>query len=184
MTDQKPTGVFVQFPLAEAQVSACSDARAKAGVEQGKPTTTSTFEAALLAIGTPVQGGELGVVDYFEYAPEYHDQGMGCGLEDRNIHDRYEAMSYGWDQALERACSEFPETVLQSDALAKLAEKDAEIARLREALESLENANNNLCFMRSNDTYQSMMRDGCGDLLAKLDDARRAAREALKDGAA
>ena len=71
-----------------------------------------------------------------------------------------------------------------TEAQAQIAARDAEILRLREALESLENANNNLCFMRSNDTYQSMMRDGCGDLLAKLDDARRAAREALKGGAA
>lgn len=34
--------------------------------------------------------------------PEYHDQGMGCGLEDRGIFDRYQAMAYGWDEALER----------------------------------------------------------------------------------
>jgi hypothetical protein len=38
--------------------------------------------------------------------PEYHIQGMGCGLEDRNITDRYEAMQHGWDQALERVYSE------------------------------------------------------------------------------
>jgi hypothetical protein len=38
--------------------------------------------------------------------PEYHEQGMGCGLEDRNITDRYEAMSFGWEQAMERAESE------------------------------------------------------------------------------
>jgi len=41
-----------------------------------------------------------------EHEPEYHDQGMGCGLEDRNITDRYEAMSHGWDQASERIFSE------------------------------------------------------------------------------
>ena len=34
--------------------------------------------------------------------PEYSYDGMGCGLEDRNITDRYEAMKYGWDEALER----------------------------------------------------------------------------------
>lgn len=38
--------------------------------------------------------------------PEYHHQGMGCGLEDRNITDRYEAMQYGWDQAMERVYGE------------------------------------------------------------------------------
>lgn len=40
--------------------------------------------------------------------PEYHEQGMGCGLEDRNITDRYEAMAHGWECALERQVEEFP----------------------------------------------------------------------------
>jgi hypothetical protein len=35
--------------------------------------------------------------------PDYHEQGMGCGLEDRGITDRYEAMRYGWDEALGKA---------------------------------------------------------------------------------
>mgnify|MGYP000104857872 CR=1 FL=1 len=35
--------------------------------------------------------------------PDYHEQGMGCGLEDRGITDRYEAMRYGWDEALRKA---------------------------------------------------------------------------------
>ncbi|CAG4900477.1 hypothetical protein [Paraburkholderia saeva] len=33
--------------------------------------------------------------------PEYSYDGMGCGLEDRNITDRYDAMKYGWDEAIE-----------------------------------------------------------------------------------
>ena len=41
--------------------------------------------------------------------PEYHDQGMGCGLEDRGIHDRYQAMEYGWEQAVERCIERIPE---------------------------------------------------------------------------
>lgn len=35
-------------------------------------------------------------------APEYHHSGMGCGLEVRNIHNRYEAMQHGWDSVIER----------------------------------------------------------------------------------
>lgn len=34
--------------------------------------------------------------------PDYHSHGMGCGLEDRNITDRYEAMLHGWEKAIER----------------------------------------------------------------------------------
>ncbi|EPZ3939675.1 hypothetical protein ACXNA4_002253 [Klebsiella pneumoniae] len=34
--------------------------------------------------------------------PQYHAEGMGCGLEDRCITDRYDACRYGWDEAMER----------------------------------------------------------------------------------
>lgn len=42
------------------------------------------------------------VPNEFDDWPEYHPEGMGCGLEDRGIHDRYEAMRYGWEQAIEQ----------------------------------------------------------------------------------
>lgn len=38
--------------------------------------------------------------------PQYHDEGMGCGLEDRDITDRYDACRYGWDEAMERVYGE------------------------------------------------------------------------------
>ena len=34
---------------------------------------------------------------------EYHSHAMGCGLEDRFIEDRYEAMSYGWNEGMDAA---------------------------------------------------------------------------------
>jgi len=39
---------------------------------------------------------------YGDYPLDYHQQGMGCGLEDRGIHDRYEAMRHGWDCGVEQ----------------------------------------------------------------------------------
>lgn len=38
--------------------------------------------------------------------PQYHDEGMGCGLEDRNITDRYDACYYGWNETMERVYGE------------------------------------------------------------------------------
>lgn len=38
--------------------------------------------------------------------PDYQYDGMGCGIEDRGIADRYEAARYGWDEAMERIYSE------------------------------------------------------------------------------
>ncbi|MFT9070305.1 MAG: hypothetical protein ABF446_08410 [Acetobacter orientalis] len=85
MTDQKPTGVFVRLPLSNEQL--------------GKLLAPiGPLNERLLAIGTPVAGGELEVVCYS------HEIGNTGSL------------------------------VRQSDAIAKLAEKDAEIVRLREGL--------------------------------------------------
>ncbi len=44
--------------------------------------------------------------------PEYHCEAMGCGLEDRNITDRYEAMRHGWDCAIERMFEQIPDGTL------------------------------------------------------------------------
>jgi hypothetical protein len=38
--------------------------------------------------------------------PTYHTQGMGCGLEDRCINDRYEAMAHGWNSLADRVHDE------------------------------------------------------------------------------
>ena len=41
--------------------------------------------------------------------PDYHWEAMGCGLEDRNITDRYEAMKHGWDCAMDRMFEQISE---------------------------------------------------------------------------
>lgn len=41
--------------------------------------------------------------------PDYHAIGMGCGLEDRNITDRYEAMHHGFELAVEKSFESFPQ---------------------------------------------------------------------------
>jgi len=43
--------------------------------------------------------------------PDYHSQGMGCGLEDRDITDRYDAMLHGWEKAIERVAESYPDFV-------------------------------------------------------------------------
>jgi hypothetical protein len=39
----------------------------------------------------------------------YHHEGMGCGIEDRGITDRYVACEHGWDCAMERVAEWIPE---------------------------------------------------------------------------
>lgn len=43
--------------------------------------------------------------------PEYHHEGMGCGLEDRGITDRYEACQYGFEQAVEQMACMLPDVL-------------------------------------------------------------------------
>ena len=64
--------------------------------------------------------------------PDYLAEGMGCGLEDRNITNRYEAMRYGWEEAIERCAESLPEELYTHapDASAIIAAKDAKIAEL------------------------------------------------------
>ena len=77
--------------------------------------------------------------------PNYHYEAMGCGLEDRNITDRYEAMQYGWECAISRIFEQIPDeplyTTPQPDRTAELeqlrqqvAEKDEVIAEAGEML--------------------------------------------------
>ena len=46
-----------------------------------------------------------------ELRPEYHQQGMGCGIEDRNIINRYDAAEFGWDRCIDRFEQCLPEYI-------------------------------------------------------------------------
>ena len=48
----------------------------------------------------------IDTVTNLDNEPQYHAEGMGCGLEDRGITDRYDACRYGWDEAMERIYGE------------------------------------------------------------------------------
>lgn len=65
--------------------------------------------------------------------PEYHEQGMGCGVEDRGFQlDGYSACSYGWDSAMDRIYSEvipgtLPETPATDAAIANIQAQGVEM---------------------------------------------------------
>ncbi|EPK7747160.1 hypothetical protein [Klebsiella pneumoniae] len=59
--------------------------------------------------------------------PQYHSEGMGCGLEDRGITDRYDACRYGWDEAMERVYGE----VIPNTEELEFPATDAVLAELR-----------------------------------------------------
>lgn len=49
--------------------------------------------------------------------PELHSQALGCGVEDRNIHDRYEAAEYGWQDGVDKAIERVPEQVYDAEQM-------------------------------------------------------------------
>ena len=64
--------------------------------------------------------------------PEYHDQGMGCGVEDRGLQrDAYGACAYGWESAMDRMYSEvipdsLPETPATNAAIVEIEARGVE----------------------------------------------------------
>lgn len=105
-------GVFVRLPLSDEQITKLYNPK-KSGNEN------------LLAIGTPVTGRELEVVCSI-------DEDILCDISELDDDDE----EYVTDMVFKpnpEGVNTAP-LVRQSDALAKLAEKDAEIARLRGAL--------------------------------------------------
>ncbi|HLV16034.1 MAG TPA: hypothetical protein VKY70_01035, partial [Pseudomonas sp.] len=85
------------------------------------------------ALTAPAVQGEPVEFDYLEF----HEQGMGCGLEDRGITDRYEAMRYGWDEALDRVAEIIDDIGPLYTAPQPAEQQPApDVAELVEALES------------------------------------------------
>jgi hypothetical protein len=53
--------------------------------------------------------------------PELHSHALGCGVEDRGIHDRYEAAEYGWQDGVDKAAERVPEQVYDADQMREYA---------------------------------------------------------------
>lgn len=160
MTTQKPTGVFVPFPLTEAQVSAYSDARAKAWMEQGIPTATSAFETGLLAIGTPFLGETFETVGWV--APE--------------LFTHFGKIPTGTVISSVMTDSRTLPLVRQSEAQAQIAVRDAEIVRLRDVINKMTSMSMNSGAWLSNNRIAN-----CRDELSAM---TRLGSNTLKGGAA
>ncbi|CAI1635369.1 hypothetical protein [Serratia liquefaciens] len=88
-------------------------------------------ERDALAVENAALKDTLGYICNRGNEPEYHDCGMGCGLEDRGITDRYEAMYHGWESAMSRMYSDvipdaMPETPATDAALAAIEARGVE----------------------------------------------------------
>lgn len=89
----------------------------------------SEAEAKCAALAAE-NAGMKSVIEYCinpDNQPEYHDQGMGCGVEDHGYQrDGYSACYYGWESAMERVYSE-----VIPDAIPETPATDAFLAEVR-----------------------------------------------------
>lgn len=91
--------------------------------------TIDNLEAKCTALAAE-NAGMKSVIEYCinpDNQPEYHDQGMGCGVEDHGYQrDGYSGCYYGWESAMERVYSE-----VIPDAIPETPTTDAFLAEVR-----------------------------------------------------
>ena len=114
----EPTGVFVRLPFLGTE---------RDRILKEAEVDPDRVEEAILAVGTAALGGELDVVGWGLYS-------VGGGKLSLFTN---EAMAERWAKHFGRTLHP---VVRQTDALAKIAEKDAEIAQLRNLLVRLRDA--------------------------------------------
>ncbi|WP_347004317.1 hypothetical protein [Enterobacter roggenkampii] len=132
-------------------------------------TLLNVVETTLSALAAE-NAGLKSVIEYCinpDNQPEYHDQGMGCGVEDHGYQrDGYSACYYGWESAMERVYSE-----VIPDAIPETPATDAFLAEVRAS------AVDEVCLKISNaiiNCYQDEMvgldeaATICGDFAAQL----------------
>ncbi|HIG9874220.1 TPA: hypothetical protein ACYETI_002821 [Klebsiella pneumoniae] len=86
--------------------SASLDAAIKTGNVLADQNSQLAAENVALALENVAMKQIVDSVTNLDNEPQYHAEGMGCGLEDRGITDRYDACRYGWDEAMERIYGE------------------------------------------------------------------------------
>ncbi len=120
--------------------------------EDGPKSVADKFaelEARCAALAAE-NAGMKSVIEYCinpDNQPEYHDQGMGCGVEDHGYQrDGYSACYYGWESAMERVYSEvipdaIPETPATDAFLAEVRAQGVEMFALMFAEEAIKTNN-------------------------------------------
>lgn len=54
--------------------------------------------------------------------PELHSQALGCGVEDRGLHNRYECAEYGWQDGVDKCAERVPEQIFDADQMRAFAD--------------------------------------------------------------
>ncbi len=133
--------------MTDEQIDAVTDAQWGKGCQPNQYMAHRAYARAILKASTEPQAvdGELPPLpEPLEIVwPQLHHQGLGCGVEDRNITDRYEAAEYGWQTGVDAAAECVPDELFTAEQVyevvrADRAARSGNEARLRLAVEALE----------------------------------------------
>ena len=89
--------------------------------QSDKAAPVTDLAAAILALPLP----EPMEINW----PTLNSNALGCGVEDRNIRDRYQAAEYGWENGLDKAVECVPEKIYTEDDLRTLLSAAAALAK-------------------------------------------------------
>jgi hypothetical protein len=124
----------------------------RAAISVALSIATPQADAAPLVDGLPPLPAPLEI----EW-PELHSQALGCGVEDRGIHDRYEAAEYGWQDGVDRAAERVPEEIFTADQMREYARAAIAAGGAQEAAtrEEIEHARDRVLAQSKNSLFRS-----------------------------
>lgn len=95
----------------EMRRTALLDEMQKAALAAGQ-ATAAPQGVAYAALPEPLE------IDW----PELHSHALGCGVEDRDLHNRYECAEYGWQDGVDKCAERVPEQIFDADQMHAFAD--------------------------------------------------------------
>ena len=134
---EKPTGVFVRLPVTDEQAQEMYRAYCAAYASSSLTTRGTATQAALLAIGTPVTGGNLDPSreSFEKFYAQMCTRATGHNTTPEYVSGLRTGDTYGGRTYLNNVWQAWPEYVQYSQS--HIAALEAEVVRLREALDRI-----------------------------------------------
>ena len=109
--DNMVTGL-VQPPTTSPQADSVQEDAARLEIGKTKGGVSPRQGVTYAALPEPLE------IDW----PELHSQALGCGVEDRDLHNRYECAEYGWQDGVDKCAERVPEQIFDANHMFAFAD--------------------------------------------------------------
>lgn len=99
----------------------------KCEIDYWKPVYLESSRASPSSVGAAIRALPLPEPLEIDW-PQLNSNALGCGVEDRNIRDRYEAAEYGWQDGVDKAAERVPDDIYTADQVRALLSEAAALA--------------------------------------------------------